>query len=84
MAIQNRTFVSASGTIFGSFRPEDIKEMYHLPGPHKIYNKEFIKEFAANNENQSEPIREWRRAPEKHRHKASGMYSVESLLPPYL
>ena len=51
--------------------------------PQKIYNKSFIQEFAANNENQVDPIREWRRAPEKHKNEALGMYSVESLSPPY-
>ena len=32
---------------------------------------------------QSDPIRNWRKNPEKHRNEASGMYSVDSLLPPY-
>ena len=53
-----------------------------LPDPRKFYNKAFIKDFAASNETQSEPIREWRRAPEKHKNEASGMYSMESLSPP--
>ena len=66
-------FVSAAGTTFRSFKAEDIKAMYHLLNPQKIYNKDFIKEFAANNENQSMSIREWRRAPEKHKNEASGM-----------
>ena len=83
VTIKNRTFVSVARTIFGSFRTEDIKAMYHLPDPQKFYNKAFIKDFAASNETQSEPIREWRRAPEKHKTESSGMYSVESLSPPY-
>ena len=83
VTIHNKTFVSAARRTFGSFKEEDIKAMYHLPDPQKIYNKAFIKDFAANNENQSEPIREWRRAPEKHKNEALGMYSVESLSPPY-
>ena len=57
--------------------------MYHIPDPHKVYNKDFIKEFAASNEVQSEPIREWRKSSEKHKNESSSMYSVDSLLPPY-
>ena len=33
VAIQNRTFVSASGAIFSLFKADDIIEMYHLPNP---------------------------------------------------
>ena len=33
VSIKDRTFVSASGAIFGSFRPEEIKAMYHLHDP---------------------------------------------------
>lgn len=68
---------------FGSFKEEDIKAMYHLSDPQKVYNKEFIKDFADNNKVQSNPIKEWRKNPEKHRNEASGMYYVDSLLPPY-
>lgn len=83
MTIRNRAFVSATTTTFGSFKIEDIKAMYHLLASQKIYNKAFIKEFAENNETQPEPIREWRRALEKHKNEASSMYFVESLSPPY-
>ena len=47
VTIKNRTFVSATGTIFRCFRAEDIKAMYHLPDPQKVYNKAFIEYFAA-------------------------------------
>ena len=77
--IKDRMFISASGASFGSFKVEDIKVMYHLPDPQKVYNKE----FADSNKVQSEPIKEWRKNPEKHKNESSGMYSVDSLLPPY-
>ena len=51
VTIQNKTFVSTSRSVFGSFRAENIKEMYHLPNPQKIYNKDFLKEYAAEHPN---------------------------------
>ena len=76
-------FISASGTSFGSFKAKDLKSMYHLPDLQKVYNKEFVKEFANSNKVQSEPIKNWRKNPENHKNESSGMYSVDSLLPPY-
>ena len=70
ITITNINFVSAMGMSFGSFRAEDIKEMYHLPNPQNVYNKSFIAYFAARNEVQSDPIQDWRRAPEKHKNEA--------------
>ena len=57
--------------------------MYHLPEPEKIYNKDFVEKFAAENEVPSEPIRDWRQNPAKHKHESSGKYSVDSLASPY-
>ena len=57
--------------------------MYHLPNPQKFYNKDFLKEFAAHNEVHYEPIREWRKASQRHKNNSSGLYSVDPLLPPY-
>ncbi|MCY6524888.1 hypothetical protein, partial [Actinobacillus pleuropneumoniae] len=57
--------------IFGSFKPEHLRQMYHLPEPEKIYNKAFVEKFAAENEVQSEPIRDWRQNPAKHKHESS-------------
>jgi len=57
--------------------------MYHIPDPQKVYNKEFVKEFVDTNKVQSEPIKEWRKNPEKHKNESSGMYLVDSLSPPY-
>ena len=50
VTIKNRTFVSTTAKIFGSFRVKDIKAMYHLPDPQKVCNKAFNKDFTASNE----------------------------------
>jgi len=52
-----RTFSIADGRIFGSFKPEDLKQMYHLPAPEKCYNKAFLKAFAKENDLESDPIK---------------------------
>lgn len=81
--IIDRTFHTRDGWIFGSFKPEHLREMYHLPEPERIYNKAFVENFAAENEVQSEPILDWRQNPAKHKHESSGKYSVDSLASPY-
>jgi len=35
----DRTFCTADGRIFGSFKPENLRLMYHLLPPEKQYNK---------------------------------------------
>lgn len=43
--IGDRTFLTSRGTIIGSFKAEDLKVMYHLLDPEKVYDKEFIAHF---------------------------------------
>jgi len=81
--IADRTFCTVDGRIFGSFQPESLRQMYHLPKPEKKYNKEYLEKFARENEIESEPIRDWRQNPAKHKHESSGKYSVDSLCSPY-
>jgi len=59
--ITDRTFCTVDGRIFGSFQPNDFRQMYHLPEPEKKYNKAFLEKFRDENEIESAPIREWRR-----------------------
>ena len=33
--ITDRTFCTMDGRIFGSFQPDDLRQMYHLPVPEK-------------------------------------------------
>ena len=58
--ITDRTFCTVDGRIFGSFQPNDFRQMYHLPEPENKYNKAFLEKFLDENENESAPIREWR------------------------
>lgn len=81
--ILDRTFSTRDGRIFGSFKPDDLRQMYHFPEPEKIYNKAFLEKFASENEIESEPIKDWRQNPNKHKHESSGKYSVDSLASPY-
>ncbi len=81
--ITDRTFSTKDGRIFGSFQAEDLRQMYHLPVPEKKYNTAFLEKFRAQNETESEPIRDWRQNPAKHKHESSGKYSVDSLCSPY-
>jgi len=81
--ITDRTFCTRDGRIFGSFQAKDLRQMYHLPEPEKKYNKAFLEKFRSENETESEPIRDWRKNPAKHKHETSGKYSVDSLCSPY-
>ena len=81
--ITDRTFCTKDGWIFGSFQPESLRQMYHLPKPEKKYNKEYLEKFSRENEIESAPIRDWRQNPAKHKHESSGKYSVDSLSSPY-
>jgi len=81
--ITDRTFITRDRRIFGSFQSDDLRQMYHLPVPEKKYNTTFLEKFRDENESESEPIREWRQNPAKHKHESSGKYSVDSLCSPY-
>lgn len=81
--ILDRTFSTRDGRVFGSFKVDDLRQMYHLPKPEKIYNKAFLEKFANENEVESESIRDWRQNPAKHKHESFGKYSVDSLASPY-
>ena len=41
----DRTFSKVDGKIFGSFKPKDPRQMYHLPQQEKRYNKAFLEAF---------------------------------------
>jgi len=71
------------GRVFGSFQPDDLRQMYHLPAPEKKYNKAFLEKFRNENDIESEPIWDWRQNPAKHKHESLGKYSISSLASPY-
>jgi len=71
--IVDMTLFTIEGRMFGSFKPEDLKKMYHLPEPQKYYNKSFLETFSKENQIELEPIRQCRHFPNKHKHESSGM-----------
>ena len=77
--VSNRTFCTVDGRVFGSFQPDDLRKMYHLPEPEKKCNKAFLEKFAAENETESAPIKQWRQNPTKQKHESSGKCFVDSL-----
>lgn len=81
--ITDRAFYITYGRMFGTFKVEDIKKMYQLLDPQKHYNKAFLEAFTKENDVESDPIKQWRHFPNKHKHESSGMYSVDSLASPY-
>lgn len=81
--ITDRTLFIADGIMFGSFKPEDLKKMYHLPERQKYYNKSFLEAFSKENQIESDPIRQWRHFLNKHKYKSPDMYFVDSLVSPY-
>ena len=48
--IEDRQFKNSKMELMGSFKAEDLKQMYHLPGPQDIYDKSFLTKFANQNE----------------------------------
>jgi len=48
--VSNRMFCTVDGRIFGSFQPNELRKMYHLPEPEKKYTKVFLEKFAEENE----------------------------------
>ena len=57
MPTSERTFSTANGRIFRSFKPEDLRQMYHLPLPEKRYNKAFLEAFSKENDLELDPIK---------------------------
>jgi len=83
ITITDRTLFTSDGRIFESFKPKDLKKMYHLPEPQKCYKKSFLEAFAKENEVESDPIKKWRHFHKKQKHESSSMYYVDSLASPY-
>ncbi len=81
--IMDRMLFTPNGRMFGSFKPEDLKKMYHLAEPQEYYNKSFLEAFSKENQIKSDPIKEWRKFPNKHKHESPAMYFVDSLVSPY-
>lgn len=48
--ISDRTSTNSRHEVMGSFTPDNLHLMYHLPKPQKLYDKDFIEHFAKENE----------------------------------
>ena len=81
--IGDRNFLTSRGTMIGSFKAKELKQMYHILDPDKIYDKEFLAHFAKENELKSTPIKQWMINPNKHTNNEKGMYSTKSLASTY-
>lgn len=81
--IVDRTFLTSRKIVIMSFTAKGLKKMYHIPDPQKVYDKAFLEHFTSENEVASNPIKQWRSYPNKHKHEKSGMYSIYSLASPY-
>ena len=58
--IANRTFKNSKQENMGSFTPEDLRTMYHLPMPQKAYDKAFLENFAKENHDLMKVVKEWK------------------------
>lgn len=81
--IKNRQFKTQGQRLIGSFSPQDLKLMYHLPEPQEVYNRQFIEKFTKENYDLEECIKDWSRRDETLKNDKHGMYSNGSLTSPY-
>lgn len=57
--------------------------MYHILDPHEAYDKAILEHFATENEESSDPIRQWMENSNKQKQEKSGMYAIAPLASPY-
>lgn len=76
-------FQNSRQMVIRSFTAKDLKRMYHIPDPQKVYYKAFLEHFTTENEESSDLIRQWRFNSNKHKHEKSGMYTITPLVAPY-
>ena len=81
--ITNRQFKTQGQGLIGSFTPQDLSLMYHLPEPQATYNKQFMEKFAKENEDLEECTKDWSRRDKPLKKDKHGMYSTGSLTSPY-
>ena len=67
----------------GSFKGEDLKQMYHIPNPQDICDKSYLANFAKNNEEPFKMIQGWRVLENKFKYDKMSMYPVASFENPY-
>lgn len=48
--IEDRKFKNSKSELMGTLKAQYLKQMYHLPDPHYIYDKSFLANIAKQNE----------------------------------
>ena len=81
--ISDKKFKTTSQEVMGSFNPNNLKHMYHLPEPQVSYNKQFVEKFAKENEDLEECTNHWSNNEERLKKDKTGMYTTSSLCSPY-
>ena len=77
--IEDMKFRNSKMELMGSFKAEDLKQMYHIPNPHDIYDKSYLVNFAKKNEEPFKMIQGWRVLENKFKYDKTSMYLVASL-----
>ena len=67
----------------GSFKPDNLRLIYHLLESQKLYNKEFLEHFAKENEDSMDVTQTWKLGGGKLKWDKTGMYSITSLSAPH-
>ena len=57
--ITDRKFKSRDQELIGSFTPQNLRLMYHLPELQASYNKQFVEKFTKQNEDLAECTKSW-------------------------
>ena len=72
-----------SQEFIGSFTPDNLRLMYHLPEPQAIYNRKFVEKFAKENEDLAECMKNWSNNEERLKKDKNRMYTTGSLSSPF-
>jgi len=67
----------------GSFTPNNLRLMYHLPEPQTIYNKQFDEKFFKENKDLVECTNNWSNNEERLKKDKNSMYMTGSLSSPF-
>lgn len=81
--VSDRTFRNSRQEVMGSFKLDNLNQMYHLSQPQKIYDKAFIEHFAKEIEDPMDVMQKWRSGSNKFRWEKTSMYPIAPLSAPY-
>lgn len=57
--ISDREFKTRGQEVIGSFTPDNLRLMYHLPKPQVTYNKQFVEKLVKENEDLTNCTKNW-------------------------